>query len=396
MRPMVNPTGKHRAKRRRHGAGTVIRRKPYRLKDGTTRQRKLPWAAVVPYVDASGRRRETWLSAASRPEAEELLARELKKRAVRPQPTEHTVESYVRSWLMTTDLSPAAFDRYRQHAEKRIIPTLGDVLLEDLTPPRVRVAMGKWTGAPATRHGTLIVLRMAMRQAATDRMVDPDAMAGIRAPKVRQAAPTVLDVADARKLLDTVRGDRYAPLLAVSLGLGLRRGEALALRTPDVDLEAETLTVAYSLRRIPTSVRVSADDWWRLQAPKADSGRTIPLPRFVADALAMTIERRDAERKAAKVWAPNDFIFGDVHGNPVSFTTLDHWWKRSLAKAGLPDMRWHQLRASTATMLLAEGVPELTVMAILGHRSLDMTRRYVKLLPRVSRDAADRLEGALG
>lgn len=388
MRGMTNPTGKHRAKRRHHGEGTVVLRKD--------RWRAKPWAAVVPYVDASGRRRETWLSAASRAEAEELRKVELARRRRNVVPTDQTVGGYVIGWLQTTDLSPSAYDRYRQHVEQRILPTLGDVPLDRVSPPIVRAAMTRWSGSAATRNGAVIVLRMAMRQALSDRMLADDPMAGIKAPTIRHKSPTVLDVDDARRLLTTVAGDRYASLLAVSLGLGLRRGEALGLRTPDVDLKAGTVTVRHSLRRVPVSTRGEGDEWWRLQAPKADSGRTIPLPRFVADALEASIEARKAERRATKIWAANDFVFADPHGGPVPFSTLDNWWKRALERAGLPDMRWHELRASTATILLAEGVPELTVMAILGHRSLEMTHRYVKLLPRVSRGAADRFDEVMG
>jgi integrase len=385
---MTNPTGKHRPKRRHHGEGTVLKR--------TDRWRAKPWVAVVPYTDPSGKRREMWLSASSRDEADGLRKREIAKRAKRIVPTEHTVGSYVRNWLMTTDLGPWTFDRYRHHIEQRIEPTLGAVPLADLTPPMVRQAMTLWTGAPATRMGAFVVLRTAMRQALADRMVEHDPTENIRAPRPTHSTPDVVDIGDARRLMDTVRGERFAPLLVVSLGLGIRRGELLGLRTPDVDLAAGTVTIRHSLRRVPVSTRVEGETWWRLVAPKRDSGRTIPLPAFVADALRERLERRDAERKVARIWAPNDLVFSDVRGNPIGFTSLDHWWKGALERAKLPDMRWHELRASTATILLAEGVPEMSVMAILGHRSLEMTRRYVKLLPRVSRDAADRMGRAIG
>jgi integrase len=260
----------------------------------------------------------------------------------------------------------------------------------------VRSAMKRWSGAAATRAGTLIVLRMAIRQAVSDRMVADDPLAGIKAPTVRPSTPTVLDIEEARRLRATVEGERFAPILATALGLGLRRGELLGLRTPDVDFAAGTLTISHSLRRIPTSTRTDPEEWWRLQAPKADSGGTIPLPAFVAEALAQRIEERDAERKATKVWAPNDLVFSDPHGNPVAFSTLDNWFRRALTRAGLPHMRFHALRASTATMLLAEGIDALTVMMILRHTDLEMTRRYVKLLPRVSRAAADLMDERLG
>jgi integrase len=346
-------------------------------------------------MDDRGHRREAWLSAASREEAEDLLKHELVKRA-RTRPTNHTVGSYVIDWLATADLSPSARDRYRQHIEARILPTLGEVHLEDVTPPTIRRAMQRWSGAPATRHGTLIVLRMAMRQALADRMVSDDPMAGVKAPTVRHAPPTVLDVDDARRLIGYVRGERFASLLVVSIGLGLRRGELLGLRTPDIDLVGGTLTVSHSLRRLPTRARTNPDDRWRLVSPKADSGRVIPLPRFVAEALERRIAERDHEKAAAKIWAPNDLVFSDRNGNPIAYTSLDHWWKGALARADLPDMRWHELRASTATILLAEGVDPLTIAAILGHTDIAMTQRYVKLLPRVSRAAADRMNEVVG
>jgi integrase len=382
----VNPTGRHRRKRRHHGEGTVIKR--------TDHWRRLPWVAVVPYTDASGRRREMWLSAASREEADRLRRDKLAEQDT--VPTEHTVGSYVADWLMTTDLGPWTHDRYRHHIEQRILPTLGDVPLAELTPPLVRSAMTRWSGAAATRMGAFVVLRAAMRQAVADRMLAHDPTANIKAPRPKATTPDVLDVAEARALMDTVKGERFAPILVVSLGLGLRRGETLGLRTPDVDFDAGTVTIRHSLRRVPVSARGEDDEWWRLVAPKRDSGRTLPLPTFVATALQARIDERDAEKKAAKVWAPNDLVFSDKHGDPVSFTSLDTWWKAALKRAKLPDMRWHELRASTATILLAEGVPEMTVMAILGHKSLEMTRRYVKVLPRMGRSAADRMQGAVG
>ena len=387
MQPMPNPTGKHRPKTRHPGEGTVFRRKDTWRSD--------PWSAVVPYRE-SGRRRETWLSAASRAEAEALLRAEVARRKAAPVVTAHTVGSYVAGWLMTAPLSPRTFDRYRQHLKERIDPTIGAVPLADIRPPAVRAAVAAWSGSDATKMGTFIVLRAALRQAVTDGMLGADPTASVKAPRQRPTTPDVLDAPEARKLMDTVKGERLAPLLTVALGLGLRRGEALGLTTDDVDLVARTVTVRRSLIRVPVSTRGEGDAWWRLVSPKADSGRTIPLPAFVADALRQRLEDRDREQRAAKVWAANDLVFCDLHGGPVPFTTLDHWFKGALARAGLPDMRWHELRSSAATLLLAQGVDQIAVANILGHRSLQMTARYVKLLPRVSRDAAERMGRAIG
>lgn len=111
MSPMSNPEGRHRPKRRHPGEGTVVKRRD--------RWRAKPWAAVVPYTDPSGRRRETWLSAASRREAEALLRDELAKRRAAPVRTAHTVGSYLAEWLMTVDLSPWTYDRYQLGGHER-------------------------------------------------------------------------------------------------------------------------------------------------------------------------------------------------------------------------------------------------------------------------------------
>ena len=335
-----------------------------------------------------------WLCAASREEADRLRRDKLAEQDT--VPTEHTVGSYVSDWLMTTDLGPWTHDRYRHHIEQRILPTLGSVPLADLTPPMVRSAMTRWSGAAATRMGAFVVLRAAMRQAVTDRMLAHDPTANIKAPRPKPTTPDVLDVADARRLMDTVKGERFAPILVVSLGLGLRRGEALGLRTPDIDFDAGTMTIRHSLRRVPVSARGEDDEWWRLVAPKRDSGRTLPLPAFVVTALRERIDERDAEKKAAKVWAPNDLVFSDKHGDPVSFTSLDTWFHCALKRAKLPRIRWHELRHSAATILLAEGVPERIVQDILGHASGEMTKRYMKALPRMTRDAASRMDRVMG
>lgn len=387
MGDVGNPTGKHRPKRHHHGEGSVFKR--------TDRWRAKPWVAVVPYIDPSNRRREMWLSASSRSEADDLRKRELAK-ARTAIPTEHTVGSYVRGWLMTTELGPWTHDRYRHHIEQRIDPTLGSVPLAELTAPMVRDAMTRWSGAPATRMGAFVVLRTAMRQALADRMLDHDPTENIRAPRPTHSTPDVVDVEDARRLMATVSEDRLGPLLVVSLGLGIRRGECLGLRTADVDLAGATVTIRHSLRRVPVSTRAKGDSWWRLVSPKRDSGRTIPLPAFVAEALRERLDARDREQCEAKVWAPNDFVFSDLHGNPIAFSTLQHWWAGALERAGLTYRKWHSLRASTITILLAEGIPDITVAAIAGHRNLEQTMRYTKLLPRVSRDAANRLDRAIG
>lgn len=392
MPPMPNPTGKRRPKRRHPGEGTVVKR--------TDRWRAKPWAAVVPYIDASGRRRQTWLSAGSRAEAEELRKAELAKRAKRLIPTDVTVGGYVASWLQTVEVGPGTMPRYQAHLSERIEPTLGRMRLDELTPQRTRRAMLEWSGAPATRAGTLRLLRAAMKQAVADRAIEHDPTAGIPYPRSARTRPTTLTGDQAHHLIATVDGERFAPILVVSLGLGLRRGEALGLRTGDVNLRAGTVTIARSLRYIKREYRAEGEDPYRLTGTKTGETRVLPLPAFVADALRGRIAERDREQRAAKVWAPNDLVFCTPVGNSIAINTLYDWFTNAktgaVKRAGLPPMRWHDLRASTATLLIEMGVDLETVRRILGHKDIATTLRYIGDTPASLRGAADKLAEAIG
>jgi integrase len=445
MPTMGNPTGKHRKKRRHHGEGTVVLRKD--------RWRAKPWAAVVPYTDASGRRREMWLSAASKAEAERLRDAEVKKLAKGIVRTEQTVAEYVNAWLETVEVGPGTWPRYRAHVTERIEPAFGDVALRLLTPQMVRSALIRWKGAPQTRGGTLRLLRAAMKQAVADRRIEHDPTAGIPYPRVARKDPVTLDSEQARRLIATVKGERFAPILIVSLGLGVRRGEALGLRTQDVHLEDDdeavrarpgmggrghpalaapplegaatgegyggsqggnrgggraaadtfgeagrtgSVTIAKGLRYIPPTLRAPGEGPYRLTGTKTGETREVPLPAFVAEALRERLAERDIEQRAAKVWAANDFVFCSPVGNSVPLQTLYAWFKGALKRAGLPQMRYHDLRATTITLLLDMGVDLLTIQRIVGHRDLATTRRYVGKTPAAMTGAANRLEEAMG
>lgn len=363
----------------------------------TDRWRARPWAAVVPYIDASGRRRQMWLSAGSRAEADSLLRAEVKRRRELPvAATRETVGQYVTAWLDTLDVGPGTWPRYRQHITQRIIPTLGATPLSDLSPQAVRLAMLEWTGAPQTRGGTLRLLRAAMKQAVADRRIAHDPTAGIPYPRIPPHEARTLTGAEARRLMDTVKGERFAPILVLSLGLGVRRGEALGLRTADVDLVKGEVRIAKSLRYIAPILRAEGEGPYRLTGTKTGGTRTVPVPAFVADVLVERLAERDREQREARVYAPNDLVFCDKAGNSIPLETLRHWYLGALKRAKLPPMRWHSMRATTATLLVEMGVDLITTQRILGHSDLDTTRRYVGKTPGAMTAAAKRLDEAMG
>ena len=194
----------------------------------------------------------------------------------------------------------------------------------------------------------------------------------------------------ARTFLDSVRGKRLEALYTVALALGLRQGEALALRWTDIDMEAGNVTVRAGLQRQGGKLV--------LVEPKTPrSRRTIAAPPIVVAALRSHRSRQLQDRLAAgSEWQDLDFVFCTQAGGPLDSRNVTRDFQRALTKAGLPHMRFHDLRHSCASLLLAQGVHPRVVMETLGHSQIALTMNtYSHVIPALQREAADRMQAAL-
>ncbi len=213
-------------------------------------------------------------------------------------------------------------------------------------------------------------------------------------PRVRPIGPD-----DARAILAAVEGDRLAPLVAVTLGVGLRLGEALGLRWADVDLDAGTLAVSTALRRTPVEFREEGEPIYRLVAPKTDrSRRTIQLPAFAIAALHDQRRTQAQERLASgRRWLDNDLVFAGPAGGPIPPGSVTRRFQSLLAGADVERLRFHDLRHAAATVMLAQGVELRVISETLGHSSIGMTADvYAGVVPALGRAAAARMDEALG
>jgi integrase len=292
-----------------------------------------------------------------------------------------------------------------------LVPALGRIVLARLTPADVERALGSFVasgrpdgGAPrkhprrtvtaqTVRHQRA-TLRIALAAAVRDGLVARNAAADALPPRVPHRPVAYLSAPDVRRLLDATRDDEYGPIYALAASTGLRLGELLGLGWQDVDLTAGTLTVRRSLAR-------TVDGGWALGEPKsARSRRIIPLPRIATDALHRQRARQDAAREAVgTAWQDggNQFVFTDAVGRPLLGPRVSYAFGRARAAAGLPPVRFHDLRHSAATLLIAEGTPLIVVSELLGHSSTAITSLfYVGSVPALQRDAAAAMDRALG
>jgi integrase len=327
---------------------------------------------------------------------------------VTPAPERLTVADHLRGWLETVrpTIRATTFVSYEGHVRLHIVPLLGRIPLGKLTPADVRrlLAHRLEAGAsPRSAQYTHAVLSRALRQAERDGDIRRNVAALVTPPRVRQHEISPLDPDQARTLLDAAKGDRLHALYAVATALGLRQGEALALRWQDTDLHAGLLRVTATLQRVPVMLRGPDDGGrgtrYRLEPPKTAKGRrTLPLPGMVTSALRDHRVRQLEERLAAgAAWQEWDLVFTTTIGTPLDARNVSRAFTNLLDRAGLPRIRFHDLRHSAATLMLAQGVDARTIMETLGHSQIGITMNtYAHVLPSMQREAADRMDAVLG
>ena len=277
-----------------------------------------------------------------------------------------TVAAFMERWLEETVKRKnkySTYTSYKQIVVAHIIPNLGAIFLSALRPDHVQTLINRLTKAkkaPRTIRNVRAVLRKALNQAMRWRYITFNAAALVETPRIEQHKVHPLTKEEARRLLDAVRGHRLEALYLLALTLGLREGELLGLLIVSIDLERETVTVDGALiRKEKKLIRVP---------PKTKSSiRTLPLPPSLLAALTEHIARQQEQ------FPGGQWLFTTKDGEPISRYTLLDQFQSLLKKAKLRKMRFHDLRHSCATFLIARGEHPRTVMDILGHSQISTT-----------------------
>ncbi len=217
-------------------------------------------------------------------------------------------------------------------------------------------------------------------------------------PKVKRPETQFLTPEQATQFLKACEGKRLEALFAVALAVGLRQGEALGLRWRDVDFETRLLNVRQTLERVGGK-RFGQPSTLVFVEPKTDrSRRTIIMPQSIVRVLRSHRARQLQERLVAgSKWQDNDLVFTTTIGTPFDPREAVRHFKRVLEDAELPStIRFHDLRHSAASLLLAQGVDLRAIMELLGHSTIALTANtYSHVLPSLKRGTADAMEAML-
>lgn len=377
------------AKRQKRGQGEGS---IYKRKDGR-------WAGVINLGYQDGKLRRKIFYGDTREEVRgKLVAALSDQQKDLPVITERqTVAEFLEKWLADVSrpsVRPKTYRFYCDHIRLHIKPALGKKQLEKLTPANIqhfvndRLQSGL---SPQTIRHIIATLRAALSIAVRWQLVYRNVAALVTLPRIQKQEMKIFTPEQAKAFLESVKGHRLEALFIMALTLGLRRGELLGLHWSDVDFDAATLRVNYGLQRF--------DGKLHLVEPKTEkSRRVLPLPSLLIDALRLHRTRQLEERLAlGSNWQESGFVFASTIGTPMEPRNLNRTFDALLENAKLPKIRFHDMRHSCATMLLSQGVPQRTLMEILGHSQISLTMNtYSHVLPEMARAAIGTMDSVLG
>lgn len=308
---------------------------------------------------------------------------------------EYTVATWLRMWYelyAKPNVRTATANRYELIIEKYTIPRIGSVKLKKLTTRHLqklykdlleggRIHMGKGQEkglSTTTVHSTHLMLHAALDRAVKERLIPRNPCQDCIVPKPRKLDMKVLTPEQMGAYLEAAQRRGLLPMFYLELVSGLRKGELVALRWDDLDIQCRTISVSRQYVRNP-------DGTLELTRPKTENSvRLVSIPQTAVELL---IQEHDKHPDSPYLF-PSP-LTGEMY-HPDSVVNLH---KKILKDAGLPHTRFHDLRHTFATTALQNGVDVKTVSSMLGHYDAGFTLRTYTHATRQKQDEAAQTMG---
>lgn len=367
------------------------------------------WAIVLDVGEAdpkTGKKKRKWHSfAGTKREAQAECARLITalKSGDYVEPSKQTLGEFLDEWLafIKPTVAPKTHERYAEICQKSIAPLIGEVALSKLKTDRIDSAFskalteGRRDGqgglAPRTVHHMRRVLIKALGQAVTWERLSRNPATATTPPKVERQKMLAYNAAQMATLLEAFRPTRMFVPVLLAVMCGLRRGEIIALRWKNVELgdNRRQLSVVESAEQTKDGIRY--------KEPKSGRARTVALSSTVVAELKAH-RARQAEEQLRLGLRPDgeSFVVAQIDGSPLQPRSLTHEWVRLIEKTELPRIRFHDLRHTHASQMLAAGVHPKVASERLGHSSIGITLDlYSHVMPGMQADAAEQVDAAL-
>ena len=310
----------------------------------------------------------------------------------------YTVGEWMEVWFQDyakIKVRPSSHQTYQGYIHNHIRPNIGEIPLEKLTSLDLqkfykkllttgRVDRVEAKGQPKGLSAKTVrnihqILSSALKLAQEQRLILTNPAEGCALPRVEHQEMKTLTTVQLASFFREARESGVFELYYLELATGLRRGELLGLKWEDIDLERGDLRVRRQVSRINGEV---------VEAPlkTKNAYRTLPLAEDTVSVL------REQRRKVGN----SPWVFPSPNGGPISPDSVLHMLHRVLKRAGLPKVRFHDLRHTFATLALQNGVDVKTVSGMLGHFSAGFTLdTYAHITSAAQRQAAQTMGSVL-
>jgi len=369
--------------KRGNGEGSIYRRKEDNI-----------WVASVT-LD-SGKRRVFY--GKTRKEAYDKLQKALSEhqQGLLIGTSKQTVEQYLVQWLAGRKhiIRSSSTRMYESFIRIHIVPVIGNVMLQKLTAQHIKMLHSKKLDeglSPTTVVSIHRMLKTALSDAVKAGMLAKNVCNNVETPRKKEYEMKPLTLEQAQKLMKFVSGHELEAIIVLALTTGMRRGELVALKWQDINFIQGTLQVRRTITRDKKLKYIEAE----LKTKK--SRRSVTLASLTIDILLRhRIHQGEVKLKAGSEWQEHDFVFTTAIGTSLNPESLLGRFKKILKRAELPNIRFHDLRHSAATLLLGMGVHTKIVQELLGHSTMAMTADiYSHVLPTMQQGAIDRLNDVL-
>lgn len=323
-------------------------------------------------------------------------------------PTHYTFADFVDKWTIDyaeTNLEAKTLYRYKYLLKDNILPVIGHLQLEQIKPLQLLDLYknmgldgarkdGKKGGysSKTIRH-THTLIRSILEKAVQWQLIPQNPAARVEPPKVKEREIHFYDAEQAMELIRRLQKEpiKYRTMVLMAIFTGMRRGEIVGLEWSDIDFEQRIIHVKRSSVYIPKQGIITKS------TKTAKSERVIAMAETLYDVLNEYKTWQDVQIDSyGDMWVGTSRIFTQEHGEPIHPDTISQWFEKFIKKNKLPEITFHGLRHTAATLLLSTGTDVETVSRILGHATSATTSKvYLHSTLRARADAMVRLDGVL-
>ncbi len=298
------------------------------------------------------------------------------------------LDLFMENWLRIKryNIRPATDRQYTDATHNYILPSLGELKLIDLTPKTIQAFIDKLIHNQVGRR-TIQIVRLVLHsclQHAVDLVIIKYNPAEIvKVPKTEKHDLHVWNEDEVSRFLHSIEGERNENFYYLALTTGMRQGELLGLKWPDIDWKRGVIMVKRQAVRVRGGGYAFAE-------PKSKRGwRVVDLGVGSIEKLRAQYEKVNTVRQAMKDdWEENELVFPTKRGTPQLGTNIDREFHRLMLIVEMPKIRFHDLRHTAASILLSRGIPPVMIAEMLGHTMGVLLSTYAHFIPSDQSEAA--------